>query len=76
MCGSRGGDVRGSGPPGKSQVAIIVFRNTGMDPPPLEKRLDPLRTIGSRGRSIRSSVNYVEDKKNIVRTWSLRTEKY
>ena len=27
-----GGD-RGSGPTGKSQVAIDFFRNTGMDPP-------------------------------------------
>ena len=31
--GGGGGGGRGSGPPGKSQVAIGLLRNTSIDPP-------------------------------------------
>ena len=40
MGGSREGGGRGSGSPGKSQVAICFLRIFGTDP--LEKELDPL----------------------------------
>ena len=42
------GGEKGSGPPGKSQVAIGFHRNTSTDPPPphLEKQLDPMLLEG------------------------------
>ena len=49
-----GGGGRGSGPPiGISQVARCFLRNTGTDTP-LEKQMDPLGPIASRGRGIRT----------------------
>ena len=44
----------GPDPTGKSKVAICFLRNIGTDP--LEKQLDPLGPIASRGRSVRPSV--------------------
>ena len=57
MRGFRGG--RGSGLPGKSQVAIEFLRYTSTDP--LEKQLDPLVPISSRGRSIWLAVKYFDE---------------
>ena len=51
-----GGD-KGSGPPGKSQVAIGFHRNTGTDPP-----REAIGPNASRGRSKRPSVRYVDDR--------------
>ena len=56
MGGSRGGD-RGSGlHPVKSDVFIGFLSNFGT------KQLDPLCPIACRGRSVRPSVKYVDDK--------------
>ena len=51
---------RGSGPPGKSQVATGFCRNTGTDPP-----RETQGPIASRGRSEQSSVKYVDDSKKL-----------
>ena len=46
-------------PPGKSQVGIGFLRNTGTDSP-LEKQLDPMGPIVSRGRYVWPSVKYFD----------------
>ena len=56
--GSRESD-RGSGPPGKLQVAIGFLRNIGTDP--LENHLDSLGPDVSLGRFIRPFVKYADD---------------
>ena len=60
--GSRGGWGWAGGPDPpreKSQVTIGILRKTGTDH--LEKHLDPLSPIASRGRSVQPSVKYVDD---------------
>ena len=65
MGGSRGwGWDRGSGTPGKSQVAISFLRHLDIQlQTPIEKQLDPSGPIASRGRSVRPSVKYVDNLK-------------
>ena len=46
-------------PPGKSEVAKDFLINTGTDP--FEKQLDPMGPIAARGRSVRPSVEYIDD---------------
>ena len=61
MGGSRGGggqSVR-TPTPVNFQVAICFLRHTGTDP--LEKQLDPSGPTASWGRSVSTSVKYVDD---------------
>ena len=55
------GGEKGSGPPGKSQVAIGFHRNTSTDPPPPPPR-EAIGPNASRGRSKVPSVKYVDDR--------------
>ena len=57
LCADPEGVEQGGGsrsPLGKSQVTIGILRKTGTDH--LEKHLDPLGPIASRGRSVQPSV--------------------
>ena len=74
MGGSRGGD-RGSGPPGKSLVALGLLRNTGEDshhprkaigpkPPREAIGMETSGPIGYLGRFVWPSVKYVDDLKS------------
>ena len=68
MSNPEGGEgVQTPPPPGKSQVAICFLRNTCTELP--RKSIKPKGSkgpIASRGRPIRPSVKYVDDKKNNV----------
>ena len=44
---------------GCPQVSIGFLKNSGIDP--LEKHLDPLGPIASRGLSVRPSEKYIDD---------------
>ena len=62
--GQGAGDQNPPPQPGKSQVAIGFLRNSGTDP--LEKQLDPMGPIASKGRSVRPSKNCDDDYENNV----------